>query len=330
MSNYEIDNIAEIVPTWTSYIGVVTGMLNAVGTETDVVDVGGYTGYAFIVNVAESDTCPSGPTAHSAFLEFPSAIENSFGWKVKFDWPRPSYPSAEKPTKEDLKRAESHFNYVKTALRETGRPVAQWGIGVPEFGIINGYSKDSYIVSTFEHLNIQKLKYDALQAPGGLGYLILEEESAAMDGREKDKQAIHRAIKMAEGKYREENYVQGPDAFEKWATILEEGTDKSLVYHGNAYVGECTLEGFRLAGSFLNRLAQAYHQDKQGEPLAKASSEYHHAEAIMKEFTEVFPFAFEGDIPGEKRKRGASILRRAKSHVVEAVSCMKKALDEWK
>jgi hypothetical protein len=75
MNNYEIDKRAEIVPTWASYIGVVTAMLNAVGAKTDVVDVGGYTGYAFIVNVSESDTCPSGPTAHSGFLEFPNAIE---------------------------------------------------------------------------------------------------------------------------------------------------------------------------------------------------------------------------------------------------------------
>jgi hypothetical protein len=248
---------------------------------------------------------------------------------VKFDWPRPCYPSAEKPTEEDLKRAEFHFNYIKDSLRKTGRPIAQWGIGVPEFGIINGYSKDSYLVSTLKHLNIQKLKYDALQAPGGLGHLILEEEGTPVEEDERDRLAIQRAIKMAEGKYREENYAQGPDAFERWSKNLEEGSDKSLVHHGNAYVGECTKEGFSLGGSFLNRLAKTYSKNTQGEPLAMASAEYLQAEETMKEFTELFPFAFEGELPAEKRMKGAEILRRAKTNVVKAISLMKKAIDEW-
>ena len=329
MNNYEVENRAEIVPTWISFVGVITGILNSVGNEVDAIDVGGYTGYAFIVNVSESDTCPSGPTAHSGFLEFPIAIENSFGWKVNFDWPRPSYPSGEKPTEEDLKRAESHFKYVKSKLRETGRPVAQWGIGVPEFGIINGYAKDSYLVSTFDHLNIEKLKYDSLQAPGGLGHLILESEGSALDSNERDRQAIHRALKMAEGKYRENDYAQGPEAFEVWALNLENEIEKGPLYHGNAYVGACTHEGLGWSKSFLNRFSETYNQKKQGNPLEKASRNYGQAEAIMKGFIEIFPFAFQGEMPIEKRIQGATILRTTKGHVIDAIELMKDALKNW-
>ncbi len=48
---------------WLSYTGTVAGSLRSLGVDCDTVDVGGYSGYAFIVNVTKGATDPSGPTA---------------------------------------------------------------------------------------------------------------------------------------------------------------------------------------------------------------------------------------------------------------------------
>ena len=48
---------------WLSYTDTVAGSLRSLGVDCDTVDVGGYSGYAFITNVAKSLAGPSGPTA---------------------------------------------------------------------------------------------------------------------------------------------------------------------------------------------------------------------------------------------------------------------------
>jgi len=48
---------------YLSYIGTVTGSLRALGVNCDAIDVGGYSGYAFVVNLTKGGTDASGPTA---------------------------------------------------------------------------------------------------------------------------------------------------------------------------------------------------------------------------------------------------------------------------
>ena len=49
--------------TMLVYTGTVAGSIRSLGVDCDTVDVGGYSGCAFIMNVTKSVTDPSGPTA---------------------------------------------------------------------------------------------------------------------------------------------------------------------------------------------------------------------------------------------------------------------------
>ncbi len=334
MDEFEVKNKAKWEPAYTSYVGTVTGILKSLGIKTEMPDVGGYTGYAFLVNVAKSATCASAPTCHTAFKLFAKAVETSFGWKIEFNWDNESgsYPSGDSPTPDDLKRAKAYFELMKSTLARTNRPIGLWGLVVPEYFIMNGYKGNHYLVSTMRECHNkpeEPLKYDSLQAPGGFSEIIFEKETKPLKLERRDKQALQRAVRVAEGRYAMDGYVQGPKAFDTWAQQLKEGQENVLLYHGNSYVGACTHEGLEWAAQFLKGLSKRYNEQSQGDTLHSASKEYSKAAACMKEFAELFPFAFEGDFPEAKREKGAKLLKSAKPHVESALTHMKEALKTW-
>jgi DNA-binding transcriptional ArsR family regulator len=334
MDEFEVKNKAKWEPSWTSYVGTVTGILKSLGVKTEMPDVGGYTGYAFLVNVAKSTTCASAPTCHSAFELFAKAVETSFGWKIGFNWDNESgsYPSGKSPTPDDLKRAKAYFDLMKDTLARTNRPIGLWGLVVPEYFIMNGYKGDHYLVSTMRESNNEPevpLKYDSLQAPGGFSEIIFEKETKPLELERRDKQALQRAVRVAEGKYAMDGYVQGPNAFVTWARQLKEGQQDVLLYHGNSYVGACTHEGLEWAAQFLKGLSKRYKEQSHGDSLRSASKEYSKAAASMKEFSELFPFGFKGDLLKTKREKGAKLLESTKPHVESALTHMKEALKIW-
>ena len=334
MDEFEVKNKAKWEPAYTSYVGTVTGILKSLGIKTEMPDVGGYTGYAFLVNVAKSATCASAPTCHTAFELFAKAVETSFGWKIGFNWDNESgsYPSGDSPTPDDLKRAKAYFELMKSTLTRTNRPIGLWGLVVPEYFIMNGYKGNDYLVSTMRECHNkpeEPLKYDSLQAPGGFSEIVFEKETKPLKLERRDKQALQRAVRVIEGRYVMDGYVQGPKAFDTWAQQLKEGQENILLYHGNSYVGACTHEGLEWAAQFLKGLSKRYKEQSQGDTLHNASKEYSKAAASMKEFTELFPFGFQGDFPKVKREKGAKLLESTKPHVESALTYMKEALKAW-
>jgi DNA-binding transcriptional ArsR family regulator len=318
-------------PCWISYLGAVTGVLKSLGKERDMIDVGGYTGYAFLTNVAKGMTCPSGPTATKAWDLFMPAT-SVLGFKTKVYIDHPCFPQSKPLSAEDHARASKLFKVVKGSI-ETDRPVVLWGLSVPEYGIVKGYKGDSYLVSTYRRLMGKPddpIRFDALDSPGCLHAIMFREEMPAISEKD-DKDSIKRAIRVADGaRLTHKNYVAGPEAFEEWASVLEKGKKEALIYHGNSYVAACYSEGKGLAATFLSRLARRYKDRPQARHLLDASKEYETSEGLMKQFTKLFPFGFKGDMSIEKCRKGAELLRQVKPHEVAAIAHMEKAVEAWK
>ena len=228
MSMKAISREVEYPPCWLSYTGAVAGCLRALGVECDTVDVGGRSGYAFVINVSKGVTCPSGPTAlpSGAWSLIHEGTE-SLGWKMEHYYDMGSYPSEEgNPTPQDFERAKKLFEKVKREIDERGRPVVIWGLDVPEYGIVKGYQGNSYITSTYR--SIAKpgepeepiLFYD-LKAPGCLDSYFFR-DSVERDGHSDDREALERAIRFASADMpTHDNYVGGPAALDEWANVLE-------------------------------------------------------------------------------------------------------------
>jgi DNA-binding HxlR family transcriptional regulator len=323
----------EYQPCWISYFGAVAGCLRALGTDCDTVDVGGHSGYAFLINVAKSVTCPSGPTAfpEKTWKQIRQATEE-LGWTIGTLAYEGSYPEKEgSPTPKEIEKVRKIFDKVKQEIDEKDRPVVLWGLVVPEYGIVKGYESDSYIVSTFRSLSGQPedpiLFYD-LKAPGCLDALFFCDKVKRRD-ETADKGALRRAINFASAEVPIlSNYVAGPAALDEWANVLETLPEEKQNYHGNSYVGACYCESRETCAQFLKRLAKKY-PGKQSKHLLKAAECYEKSWKLMKELTQLFPFKLQGNMPFADRKRGAELLRKVKPNEEEAIQHMKNALKEW-
>jgi hypothetical protein len=201
----------------------------------------------------------------------------------------------------------------------------------PEYGIVKGYEGDSYITSTFRSVTKQPedpiLFYD-LKALGCLEAFFFKDE-IKFDPVNVDKEALERAVNFASAKVSAfDNYVCGSIALDEWANVLEKAPKERQNYMGNSYVGACVSEGRHMCAEFLKRLARKY-AGKQSRHLKEAAQCYEKGWMLMKEFTQLFPFKFQGEMKQEDRKKGADILRKAKPLEEEAIAHMKKALKEW-
>lgn len=319
-------------PCWISYLGAISGVLKSLGKDHDACNVGGYTGYSFALpNVAKGTTCPSGPTALAVWEDIVNAT-NILGYKVQSYGDEKSFPSQNGDlTPEDIERAQNLFKQIKEAVDNDGRPVVLWGLHIPEYGIVKGYTDDSYIVSTYRSTINQPdtpLRFDSLQAPGCLHAIHFKEESPPIS-EEDDQKAIQRAISFAQGTKVLDGYVAGAAAYEEWAKVLEKGRSQDHIYHGNAYVVACTLEAKELSAAFLKRLAEKYKEKQQADLLLRASQEYEKVAAVMKEIEELFPFAMEGQMPAEKRTKAAQLLRSIIPYERQILSLLQKCNEVW-
>ena len=333
LSQKIISKKAVYQPCWLSYTGAMAGSLKALGVNCDIVDVGGYSGYAFLINVSKGITCPSGPTALGAVWRQIHKATESLGWTLeRYAGSSRCYPEVEgKHAPNEIELARKLFEKVKQEIGNRDMPVILWGLVVPEYGIVTGYKRESYLTSTFRHLTNQSedpiLFYD-LHAPGGLEAFFFRNKiktDQTLLGRE----ALERAVRFAEAETPTlDNYVSGPEAFDEWADVLENLPEEKQNYHGNSYVAACVCEELAISGEFLKRLASK-HPGKNSEHLLAAAECYAKGAQLMEEFTRIFPFKFQGEMKTKNRKRAAQLLRKVKPFEEEAIGHMKTALEKW-
>jgi len=329
LSKKIISKKAEYLPCWLSYTGAIAGSLRALGVDCDTVDVGGYSGYAFIINVSKGVTCPSGPTAlpTKTWKQIHKGTE-SLGWTMEhYEYPH-DYPAKEgNPTPQEIEIVKKLFNKIKQEIDESDRPVVLWGLVAPEYGIVKGYEGNSYITSTFRTLAKQPeepINFHDLKAPGCIDAFFFRDK-VEQNAATRDKEALERAINFAATTVPIRNdYVGGSGALDEWANILENLPKEKQNYMGNSYVGACVCEGRFMSAEFLTRLSKK-HVGKQSEHLREAAECYKKGWKLMEEFTRIFPFKFQGEMKLEDRKKGAEMLRKVRPIEEEAIKHMKKA-----
>ncbi len=315
---------------WLSYTGAMAGCLQALGRKCDPTDVGGHSGYAFMVNVSKGETCPSGPTATTmkVFKDMVRSTE-SLGWAVEPWIHSKSYPSKPgSPTAADMEIVRGLFEDVKREILDNDRPVVLWGLVFPEYGIVNGYEGTAYKVSTVRTLNDlaeDPVQYYDLNAPGCIDALYFRKE-VEVDEEKAMEQALRRALRMAKGDVPvQANYVAGPPAFEEWATVLTDLPPEKRNYLGNSYTGACVGEGRRMSSEFLKRAARQSDKDR-AKGLMAASRGYSEGASLMDKFTQLFPFSFEGKIADDDAVKGAAILREARKAEENAIAALERAV----
>ncbi|MFX0094174.1 MAG: winged helix-turn-helix domain-containing protein [Candidatus Hodarchaeota archaeon] len=319
--------------SWITYLGAFSGVFKSMGLELDMTTLGGYSGYSFIVNVAKGRLCPSGITALSPVVwkEIQKGTEEISNWKIERIENREPYPNTFPVSDADKQRAKTFFDTITTRIDSKDLPIILWGLPIPEYGIVLGYEGDSYICSTFRHLNNlpeTPIKYDQLQAPGSLHAFALKDELKEKS-TDIDYNAILRALNLMNDEMAQLDYVLGPLAYKEWADVLENYTLDETAYHGNSLIGGCAREASNLASKFLKNLTDKYTDLPQSLYLLKASEEYKRIEELMNDFVDIFPFALEGSFDRDQRKSGAKILREAFSHKMIAKKNLDASIKNW-
>jgi hypothetical protein len=207
-----VSNPATFQPCEFSFLGALAGVFEARGVACDTVDVGGYSGYAFLSKVTEGWVDPGSPSLHSGNVEVtPETVlrlwselrdgAGTIGARLESFWdPRQYGFGNEPPRADERERAAALFERVKREIDED-RPAIVWGLAEPEYGIVNGYTEDSYVVSTFRSLIGQPddpVRHDELKAKGGLEAIFVGETHPGPTEQD-DLSALERALRMARG-----------------------------------------------------------------------------------------------------------------------------------
>jgi hypothetical protein len=348
-----VSNPATFQPCEFSFLGAVAGVFEARGVKCDTVDVGGYSGYAFLTKVTEGWVDPGSPSLHSGNVTgTPSVIQRiwsemrdgagTIGPRMESFWdPRQYGFGNEPPRAGERQRAAALFERVKQEV-DRDRPAIVWGLAEPEYGIVNGCTEDSYVVSTFRSLIGQPddpVRHDELKAKGGLEAIFVGETHSGPTETD-DRLALGRALTMAQGLPDElvletprhpfgatQRYATGPEALDEWASVLKRYDGGRVDGFALNYVAACAEETKRLAAGFLGRLAERYADRPWSEPLERAASAYERTRAELAEVVELFPLG--ASVTEVARHTGARHIRAAKPHEEAAIAALREANEAW-
>jgi DNA-binding transcriptional ArsR family regulator len=319
---------AEYRPCWLSFTGAMAGCLRSLGIDCDIVDVGGYSGYAFILNVSKGRTSPAGPTAFNNWEPIKKGTE-SLGIHLEHWFDDRSYPEKQgMPTPTEIERARKLFEKVKRSI-DKDRPVVVWGLHLPEYGIVNGYDGSSYMVDTLYHHIGQKdepIIYYDLKATGCMDAYFFG-EGMEVDRNERARAALKRAIHYAKGDFKTvDGFVCGPKALTEWADVLSSGRQDIIDYFGHSYTSQCFAESKEMCTEFTKRLAKEG-KGKWTEDLLMASEEYARASKLMTELASMFPFqGVKKNVSEEDGRKGAELLRETRRFEEAAIVHLERAL----
>ncbi len=332
--NYIIPHPAAFDPSWVSFLGCFSGVLQSMGGPWDIVDLAGFSGYSFLINVAKNKLCPSGPTVFRASIwrKMVRSLEN-LGFQVESYFDEKTYPQGDELSTEDKRRALKFRNWVINQLKKTQNPVIVWGVPIPEFAVINGVKGKNYVCSTFRSsvgAHEDPVHFEQLQAPGGLlGYAITDpiREKWKRYGCRRDYESIQQAVSFTKHFKAVNGYVLGIEAYEEWARNLEYLAESESDYHGNSYVGECLLEQKTNTIVFISRLLKRHSNTKWRNSIQKAIEEYSHVVDLLKKFQKIFPFSLKGTFSDINRKKGAAILRSILPYEESAIDFLEATLN---
>ena len=319
-----------------SYPSAVSGALQALGEKWDVDDVTAFSGYGFLINTFKESICPSGPTALAAWSTIRDATEK-LGWHIDHFVDHEGFPSTTDPkaplSERDEKRAREVFTKVKEAIDKYDRPVVIWGIPVPEYGLVNGYQDDYYLVSTFRTLLKQEetpIAYNKLQSPGCMEVIVFEKKTKPPTDKDY-RDSLERGLNFAKGEgVAMKGYAAGIEAYEVLQKQLIETEEDKIVPFAFAYLVDSYYCARDSVNKYLEKLTEKYKKENFGKYIEKVAKIYGKMANLYKELQKHFPFSGEQDLSLENRKKCAQILDNIKEVEKQAIIDLEECLENWK
>jgi hypothetical protein len=295
------------VPHWVSHLGCIRGCLDYLGIEMTDGWLYGGTGHAFVLNVHEDGSCPSGPTAWNHRVMFTLgeniglSIDGVTGMKE-----RGELPDAQ----------ERAWEFVRRSIDE-GVPCYGWEFAVPEYYVIYGYDDTGYYYSGPEADGGEGPKAWRELADTGIGWLEVRavRSGRAADDRTTVRDALSFALEIGGGsdKWVLPKYHGGLAGYGAWIGAMEAGTASRFGVGYNASVwAKCR----RMAPEFL-REAKTRLAGEGTHLFDQAIAHYDEVSRALDRVAKAYPFGAEHapDLIGVDAKSAdaAQDLRKARA-----------------
>jgi hypothetical protein len=311
---------------WLTWVASAMGCLKAMGVDCDHAEVAGYSGYAFMLNVA-SEVCPSGPTAFDWGLLHRGVSLLGRSTLVFHGAHCPCEMKTEAEAKRVRAEMRAAYEMVEREIA-AGRPCVIWGTYDPDFGIAVGVEDDTYLVETFRRGTDEPqtpIPYDGLVCPSGT-YALAFPAAIEIPRRQGDRAALHHAVTMLKYRNGDPKYANGEAAYDRWIESLDRGDAGA---HGNSYNAHCWAEARRFARDFLASVSTR-NRDMSGS-LAPAIAAYGEVAEALDRLTDLFPFPDRDRRVDDSEVRAQAVehLRAAQAADGRAAAALVAAAGEW-
>jgi hypothetical protein len=296
----------EWTPAWTSVVGCIHGALKYLKIAPEISWLFGATGHAFIINMSNDGSCPSGPTAWNTYQFF--NLGRNVGYRIDGVFGDKRQPGF----KEKQLKA---WEMTKAAI-DQNIPVVGWELAIPEWYVIEGYDDAGYLYNgPGADLGPSPKPWRKL---GKTGIGMLEVFSVNPADPAQDKITVKEALTFSvafnqpQSEWLLPGYLSGQDAYEAWIKAVSDGKAMLMGHAYNAAVwAECRYN----ATAFL-REAKSRLQEIETKALDDAIQSYDEVSNQLKDITELYPF-FENNREepvgiNPKSEKAAEHLERAK------------------
>ena len=311
---------------WLTWVASAMGCLKAMGVDCNHAEVAGYSGYAFMLNVANG-LCPSGPTAFDWGLLHRGVCLLGRSTLVFHGAHCPCEMKTDAASKRVRAEMRAAYEFVEREIA-AGRPCVIWGTYDPDFGIAVGVENDTYLVETFRRGTDEPqtpIPYDGLTCPSG-AYALAFPTAIEIPRRQADREALLHAVTMLNYKQGNPMYANGEAAYDRWIESLDRG---DAAPHGNSYNAHCWAEARRFARDFLARVS-ARNSDIS-DSIAPAITAYGEVADALDKLTDLFPFPDPDRKVDDPQVRAKAIdhLRAAKAADNRAAATLTTAAINW-
>jgi hypothetical protein len=309
---------------WTSVVGALEGVLQALGHAVATSEIGVLSGHAFrfaLTSTPDGEMGADGPNHFAAA----SALPLYEGLGRQFE-----ATEAAAAEREFAKRREETLKRVRKSI-DRGRPAILFALHLPEFGIVRGYDRDDLIAATTMSPQYgERIPTAQWPAPGRP--LPIRALLPDKDKRVDRDLAVERALRFAIS-YAHVGERQGPPggsaahtglaAYDRWIALLE-GTEP-ISPHGQAYCIQALQEARNSAAALMR--VEAVRRPALSAPFDQAAAAYSREVLALSQVATLFPYPNGGDVRSlGVRRAGASCVRRALAAEQEALAAIERCI----
>jgi len=266
-----------------SHLGALHGCLEYLGIEVTKPWLYGITAHGFLINIANGDLCPSGPTAWKPIPLFMGAKNLGADFEGVFAWPQQGSED------EYTRKREEAWKLVTKAITD-GKPCYGWQIGdIADYYIIYGVDDTGYYYKGYFQEEGAGPKPWQTIGKMFLDITVVKHVKDPIDETKQVKDALQWALRLADN---DEEWIQAPryqaglQGYDAWITTLEKG---AAVQFGNAYNAMVWWECRDMAHHFFIEAMERL-SSKTKPFIDKASQFYRQVSEHLLAFTKLFPF----------------------------------------